>query len=146
MHEDHHGKPYYHVCVDPPDLVAGWTLAAAGVFKALLPLPLALTVLAAYMSMGLVYEWVHFFVHTRLGCDARGVRCRLLSDMKKRLFLVFPTRRKGASRFVARFSACVVFYVVCDGPRFGLFRADRGEGEVFVFVVCRGVDHVTQQH
>lgn len=65
VHEDHHDKPYYHVCVDPPDLVAGWTLAAACVFTLVLPLPLALTVLAAYMSMGLVYEWVHFFVHTR---------------------------------------------------------------------------------
>eukprot|EP00752_Nemacystus_decipiens_P011933 g10583.t1 len=66
VHEDHHDKPYYHVCVDPPDLVAGWTLAAACVFNLVLPLPMALTVLAAYMSMGLVYEWVHFFVHTRV--------------------------------------------------------------------------------
>lgn len=65
MHADHHDKPYYHVCVDPPDLVAGWTLAAACVFGLVLPLPLALTVLACYMTMGLVYEWVHFFVHTR---------------------------------------------------------------------------------
>lgn len=65
VHEAHHEKPFYHVCVDPPDLVAGWTLAAACVFKLLLPLPLALTVLSAYMSMGLVYEWVHFIVHTR---------------------------------------------------------------------------------
>ncbi|CAN0453986.1 unnamed protein product, partial [Hapterophycus canaliculatus] len=65
VHEAHHDKPFYHVCVDPPDLVAGWTLAAACIFKLLLPLPLAMTVLAAYMSMGLVYEWVHFIVHTR---------------------------------------------------------------------------------
>lgn len=65
VHESHHDKPFYHVCVDPPDLVAGWTAVAACVFRLLLPTPLALTVLAAYMAMGLVYEWTHYIVHTR---------------------------------------------------------------------------------
>lgn len=67
VHENHHDKPFYHVCVDPPDLVAGWTVAAACIFRLLLPVPLSLTVLAAYMMMGLIYEWTHYIVHTRLG-------------------------------------------------------------------------------
>ncbi|CAM9582699.1 unnamed protein product, partial [Ectocarpus sp. 6 AP-2014] len=78
VHEAHHDKPFYHVCVDPPDLVAGWTLAAAFVFKLLLPLPLAITVLVVYMSMGLVYEWVHFIVHTRV-----VPRSQLGKDLKR---------------------------------------------------------------
>ncbi|CAN0569168.1 unnamed protein product, partial [Ectocarpus sp. 12 AP-2014] len=78
VHEAHHDKPFYHVCVDPPDLVAGWTLAAACVFKLLLPLPLAITVLVVYMSMGLVYEWVHFIVHTRV-----VPRSQLGKDLKR---------------------------------------------------------------
>ena len=64
IHEGHHEKPYYHVCIDPPDLVASWTIAAACIFRLLLPPPLALTVLATYMIMGLVYEWTHYIVHT----------------------------------------------------------------------------------
>lgn len=65
MHQNHHDKPFYHVCVDPPDLIIGWTLAAASIFWLVLPVPLALTVLAAYIAMGGVYEWTHYIVHTR---------------------------------------------------------------------------------
>lgn len=65
IHEGHHEVPFYHVCVDPPDLVAAWTIAAACIFALIFPPPLALTVLSIYITMGLVYEWVHFIVHTR---------------------------------------------------------------------------------
>lgn len=71
VHNSHHEKPFYHVCVDPPELVVAWTLAAACIFRLLLPVPLALTVLGAYMVMGGVYEWTHYIVHTRYVGAAR---------------------------------------------------------------------------
>lgn len=65
IHQSHHDKPFYHISVDPPHLVVAWTLAAALIFRLLLPQPLGLTVLAVYVAMGGAYEWTHFLVHTR---------------------------------------------------------------------------------
>ncbi|CAM9274340.1 unnamed protein product [Chrysoparadoxa australica] len=66
IHEQHHALPYMHVCIDPPSLVAAWTAVAGSIIFMSLPQPQALTCLASYMGMGLMYEWVHFLVHTRV--------------------------------------------------------------------------------
>ncbi|CAM9754519.1 unnamed protein product [Choristocarpus tenellus] len=66
VHKNHHDLPFYHVSLDPPDLVIAWTIAAATIFFVVLPAPLSLTVLGCYMTMGLVYEWTHYIVHTRV--------------------------------------------------------------------------------
>ncbi|CAM9556520.1 unnamed protein product, partial [Discosporangium mesarthrocarpum] len=65
VHRQHHDLPFYHISLDPPDLVIAWTAVAGAVFVTLLPEPLSLTVLCSYMVMGLVYEWIHYIVHTR---------------------------------------------------------------------------------
>lgn len=63
--ERHHEIPFYHVCIDPPELIGGWMIAASCIFRLLLPLPLTLTVVAVYMFMGLASEWIHYISHTR---------------------------------------------------------------------------------
>lgn len=66
IHQGHHEKPFYHISIESAPLLLGWMFAAHLVFRALLPLPLALTATVAYSSSGMFYEWAHFIVHTKV--------------------------------------------------------------------------------
>lgn len=92
IHQQHHELPFYHVSIDPPAIVLAWGAVACAAALALLPQPLAWTVLGVrwkaasgllsvcvfdwtdtmtlktqtYWLMGLVYEWSHYIVHTRV--------------------------------------------------------------------------------
>jgi hypothetical protein len=54
IHKEHHEQPYFHVSLDPPGLIIGVMLLAAGVFAGLLgpSNPLCLTATAAYWAAG----------------------------------------------------------------------------------------------
>lgn len=66
IHIDHHQQPYHHVSIDSLTIVVPWMIGAAGVLHvALHGGALSLSATAAYFTMGLCYEWVHFLVHTR---------------------------------------------------------------------------------
>lgn len=45
IHQQHHELPFYHISIDPPPVVLAWGAAACAVALALLPQPLAWTVL-----------------------------------------------------------------------------------------------------
>jgi Fatty acid hydroxylase superfamily len=66
IHEEHHRKPYHHVSIDPAPLMLGWMAAVHVVLRALLPLPLAISATIGYAAAGLIYEWSHFIVHTKV--------------------------------------------------------------------------------
>ncbi|GAB5037603.1 fatty acid hydroxylase [Nannochloropsis oceanica] len=66
IHAQHHALPFYHVSIDPPLLVAVWGAVACGAGWLMLPQPWVWTVLGTYWLMGLLYEWAHFSVHTRV--------------------------------------------------------------------------------
>lgn len=66
IHQGHHDKPYYHISIDSAPLLLGWMFTAHLAFRALLPLPLALTATVAYSLSGLFYEWAHYVVHTKV--------------------------------------------------------------------------------
>lgn len=66
IHVGHHALPFYHVSIDPPSVVVAWGAVANALALCLLPRPLALTSLIVYWLMGLLYEWAHFVVHTRV--------------------------------------------------------------------------------
>lgn len=84
IHKEHHEQPYFHISLDPPALVIGVMLLAAGVFALLLgpASPLALTATAAYWSAGLLYEWLHYIVHTRYVPPA-GWRGKWLREVRR---------------------------------------------------------------
>lgn len=84
IHKEHHEQPYFHISLDPPALVIGVMLLAAGVFALLLgpASPLSLTATAAYWSAGLVYEWLHYVVHTRYVPPA-GWRGKWLREVRR---------------------------------------------------------------
>eukprot|EP00877_Chromochloris_zofingiensis_P009605 jgi/Chrzof1/4899/Cz15g03180.t1 len=72
VHETHHQKPYYHISIDPPELIGAVMGTAALVFWLVFAGgPLYLTATATYYIMGLHYEWVHYVVHTRWVPDSK---------------------------------------------------------------------------
>ena len=66
IHQGHHDKNYFHVSLDPPALMLAWLGTAHFLFRFLFPLPLACTITFGYALAGLVYEWAHFVVHTKV--------------------------------------------------------------------------------
>lgn len=66
IHQNHHDKHYFHVSIDPPELLLGWLLAAHFIMKSIFPWHLCLTATIGYAIAGLVYEWSHFIVHTKV--------------------------------------------------------------------------------
>ena len=69
IHAAHHDKNYFHISIDPPALLLGWLFTAHFLIKALL-LPqyyhFCLTATIGYSLAGLVYEWSHYIVHTKV--------------------------------------------------------------------------------
>lgn len=66
VHRQHHAKPWHNVLVFvPTQYVFLGFLIAGGIFYLVFPTPLALTALAGYCVMGVLYEWTHYLVHTR---------------------------------------------------------------------------------
>eukprot|EP00985_Skeletonema_marinoi_P011988 scaffold5704_cov144-Skeletonema_marinoi.AAC.1 len=67
IHGAHHDKEYFHISIDPPALLLGWLFAAHFIIKAMLPqYHLCLTATIGYSLAGLVYEWSHYIVHTKV--------------------------------------------------------------------------------
>ncbi len=70
-HRQHHHKNYYHVAIDPPELLLGWLFTAHFIIKFVI-LPnqhqhhLCLSATIGYSLAGLVYEWSHYIVHTKV--------------------------------------------------------------------------------
>jgi hypothetical protein len=58
--------PFYHISIDPVPIVAAWGAVFCTLCLAVVPRPLAWSVMAAYWAMGLLYEWCHYVVHTRV--------------------------------------------------------------------------------
>lgn len=66
IHQTHHDKNYFHVSIDPPELLLGWLFAAHLMMKMVLPWHLCLSATIGYALAGLVYEWSHYIVHTKV--------------------------------------------------------------------------------
>lgn len=67
IHKEHHDKPYFHISIDPPELLLGWLGSVFLLLCAFLPkISLALSCTIGYSCAGLFYEWCHYFVHTRV--------------------------------------------------------------------------------
>lgn len=66
IHAAHHENDYFTVSIDPAWLMFGWLCVAHGIFRCVLPLPVALSATVGYASAGLFYEWAHYIVHTRV--------------------------------------------------------------------------------
>lgn len=70
IHEAHHNKDYFHISIDPPILLLGWLFAAHFIIRAMFLLPqqwnLCLSATIGYSLAGLVYEWSHYIVHTKV--------------------------------------------------------------------------------
>ncbi|PSC73834.1 fatty acid hydroxylase isoform B [Micractinium conductrix] len=66
IHEGHHARPYFHVSIDGPPLVAAFMAASLALFWcAFRGSELALTAALVYYAMGLAYEFTHYIAHTR---------------------------------------------------------------------------------
>lgn len=72
IHQEHHRRPYFHISLDDPKIVLSWGLVATAIvffFTQILRLPfqsLGMTWLTSYWTMGLLYEFTHYIVHTRV--------------------------------------------------------------------------------
>ncbi len=67
IHATHHDKDYFHISIDPPALLLGWLFTAHFLIKGILPqYHLCLTATIGYSLAGLVYEWSHYIVHTKV--------------------------------------------------------------------------------
>jgi len=67
IHKTHHEKDYFHVSIDPPQLLLGWLFVAHFIFRVLIPpFHLCLSATIGYSIAGLVYEWSHYIVHTKV--------------------------------------------------------------------------------
>lgn len=66
IHEGHHEKDYFHVSIDPPALLLGWLFTAHLLLKTMLPWHYCLSATIGYAMAGLVYEWSHYIVHTKV--------------------------------------------------------------------------------
>ena len=88
IHQTHHGKNYFHVSIDPPELLLGWLLCAHIILRSVLPWHYCLSATIGYALAGLVYEWSHYIVHTKVrppkGID--GTTSFFLSETLSKLF------------------------------------------------------------
>ena len=66
IHEAHHEKPYFNISIDPAWLMIAWLSTAHVLLRILLPFPYSLSATLGYASFGLLYEWSHYIVHTRV--------------------------------------------------------------------------------
>lgn len=66
IHQTHHGKKYFHISIDPPELLLGWLFTAHFILKSVLPWHFCLSATIGYALAGLVYEWSHYIVHTKV--------------------------------------------------------------------------------
>ncbi|KAL7533480.1 hypothetical protein ACHAXR_005260 [Thalassiosira sp. AJA248-18] len=66
IHQSHHQKNYFHVSIDPPELLLGWLFTAHFMMKMILPWHTCLTATIGYALAGLGYEWSHYIVHTKV--------------------------------------------------------------------------------
>eukprot|EP00555_Chaetoceros_dichaeta_P014855 CAMPEP_0198253818 /NCGR_PEP_ID=MMETSP1447-20131203/4198_1 /TAXON_ID=420782 /ORGANISM="Chaetoceros dichaeta, Strain CCMP1751" /LENGTH=193 /DNA_ID=CAMNT_0043939639 /DNA_START=379 /DNA_END=960 /DNA_ORIENTATION=+ len=69
IHRTHHEEPYFHISIDPVELLVGWMGAAYLIFRmVVLPssLPLATSATIGYATAGMWYEWTHYLVHTKV--------------------------------------------------------------------------------
>jgi len=83
IHRTHHGKTYFHISIDPPELLLGWLFAAHFILKSVLPWHYCLSVTIGYALAGLVYEWSHYIVHTKVRPPSSSF---FLSETFSRLF------------------------------------------------------------
>ncbi|KAL9189376.1 hypothetical protein ACHAXT_009051 [Thalassiosira profunda] len=66
IHRAHHERNYFHVSIDPPELLLGWLFVAHLLLKAALPWHLCLSATVGYALAGLAYEFSHYIVHTKV--------------------------------------------------------------------------------
>lgn len=67
IHKEHHELPFFHISIDPPPIVIAWGVAFCSLAALTIPGPgLCLTVMLVYWAMGLLYEWSHYIVHTKV--------------------------------------------------------------------------------
>jgi hypothetical protein len=66
IHQEHHEKPYYHISIDPSWLMVSWLGVASVMFRLVLPVHVATSAIFGYALAGLMYEWTHYIVHTRV--------------------------------------------------------------------------------
>jgi len=66
IHRVHHEKPYFHISIDPAPLMIGWLTCVHLLLQCILPAPLAVSATIGYAASGLLYEWSHYIVHTRV--------------------------------------------------------------------------------
>lgn len=67
IHKEHHELPFFHISIDPPPIVIAWGVAFCSLAALTIPGPgLCLTVMLVYWGMGLLYEWSHYIVHTKV--------------------------------------------------------------------------------
>ncbi|KAL3769404.1 hypothetical protein ACHAWU_008813 [Discostella pseudostelligera] len=83
IHRTHHEKTYFHISIDPPELLLGWLFAAHFILKSVLPLHYCLSATIGYALAGLVYEWSHYIVHTKVRPPSSSF---FLSETLSRLF------------------------------------------------------------
>mmetsp|Transcript_27975 Transcript_27975/g.41317 ORF Transcript_27975/g.41317 Transcript_27975/m.41317 type:complete len:282 (-) Transcript_27975:458-1303(-) len=85
IHQGHHEKPYFHISIDPIELMVGWLAVAHILFRILLPLDMALSATVGYSLAGLGYEWSHYIAHTRVRPPTRFLRTMRDNHMKHHL-------------------------------------------------------------
>ena len=66
IHQTHHDKDYFHISIDPPLLLVGWLFTAHFILKSMLPWHICLSATIGYAFAGLIYEWSHYIVHTKV--------------------------------------------------------------------------------
>mmetsp|Transcript_8880 Transcript_8880/g.18942 ORF Transcript_8880/g.18942 Transcript_8880/m.18942 type:complete len:369 (-) Transcript_8880:229-1335(-) len=104
IHRTRHNKPYFHVSIDPPALLLGWLFTVHILLRMVLPWNLCLTATVGYATAGLVYEWSHYIVHTKVrapfhsssGSDA-SERCAI-STFQKSIANLFLQMRDNHMR------------------------------------------------
>ena len=67
IHRAHHAETYFHISIDPVELLVGWMLAAYLVLRCALPSACTATsATIGYAIAGMWYEWTHYLVHTKV--------------------------------------------------------------------------------
>ncbi|KAL3802474.1 hypothetical protein ACHAW5_009733 [Stephanodiscus triporus] len=66
IHRAHHERDYFHVSIDHPILLLGWLLVAHLVIRSMMPWHACLSATVGYALAGLMYEWCHYIVHTKV--------------------------------------------------------------------------------
>ncbi|CAM9995924.1 unnamed protein product, partial [Phaeothamnion confervicola] len=85
IHSSHHAIPFYHVCIDPPELVIGWAICFVVPCLALLPQPLGMTAVSSYLTCGLLYEAAHYYAHIRVDINNGFLRAVKRHHMRHHL-------------------------------------------------------------